>query len=111
MNDCLFCNIIEKKINADIVHEDEACIVIKDINPKASIHWLLIPKPHIPSLNELAPEHTQVIMSTLLNFKSIAQQAGLTDGYRTIINTGPGGGQEIPHIHFHLLGGNKLPGF
>lgn len=110
MPNCIFCDIIVKKTPADIKLEEKDFIVIQDLFPKAKIHWLIIPKPHIPSLNELSIGNKDLIINMLLMFKKIAEQAGLTTGYRTIINTGRGGGQEIDHLHFHMLGGGSIPG-
>lgn len=111
MTDCIFCQIIAKKLPADIKQEHEDFIVIQDLYPKAPVHWLIIPKIHIPSLNELTKEHSSLVMNTLLHFKSISNLAGLTTGYRTIVNTGKGGGQVVPHIHFHMIGGGEATGF
>jgi len=111
MNDCLFCKIIAADIPADIVYQDDKILVFKDINPKADVHLLMIPKQHIESLNELTTTDNDLIAYMMLKLPELAQQQGLTDGFRTIINTGKGGGQEVFHLHIHLLGGNSLPGF
>ncbi len=111
MNDCLFCKIIAADIPADIVYQDDKILVFKDINPKADIHLLMIPKQHIESLNELTTTDNDLIAYMMLKLPELARQQGLTDGFRTIINTGKGGGQEVFHLHIHLLGGNNLPGF
>ena len=111
MNDCLFCKIIAADIPADIVYQDDKILVFKDINPKADTHLLMIPKQHIESLNELTTTDNDLIAYMMLKLPELARQQGLTDGFRTIINTGKGGGQEVFHLHIHLLGGNSLPGF
>jgi len=111
MSDCLFCKIIAGDIPADIVYQDDKILVFKDINPKADVHLLMIPKQHIKSLNELTTTDNDLITYMMLKLPELAQQQGLTDGFRTIINTGKGGGQEVFHLHIHLLGGNSLPGF
>jgi len=111
MNDCLFCKIIAADIPADIVYQDDKILVFKDINPKADTHLLMIPKQHIESLNELTTTDNDLIAYMMLKLPELARQQGLTDGFRTIINTGKGGGQEVFHLHIHLLGGNNLPGF
>lgn len=111
MSDCLFCKIIAGDIPADIVYQDDKILVFKDINPKADVHLLMIPKQHIESLKELTTTDDDLIAYMMLKLPELAQQQGLTDGFRTIINTGKGGGQVVFHLHIHLLGGNNLPGF
>ena len=111
MTDCLFCKIINGDIPTDIVFKDDKVIIFKDINPKADVHLLMIPREHIVSLNELADEHNILIAHMMRLLPTIAQDQGLESGFRTIINTGAGGGQEVFHLHVHLLGGRDLPGF
>lgn len=113
MSDCIFCKIVAGEIPATKVYEDEYCLAFKDIAPKAPVHVLLIPKQHIVSLAEIGPEHQSLMAHMLLTLGKVAQQLGLEDGFRTIANTGPGGGQEVDHLHFHILGGAEggLPGF
>ncbi|MGX5172797.1 histidine triad nucleotide-binding protein [Aliikangiella sp. IMCC44653] len=109
MSDCLFCKIDQGEIPSDIIYQDENVFVIKDIAPKAETHLLVIPHKHIASLNDLLPEDKQLMGEIMLLLPQIAKNAGLDQGFRTIINTGAGGGQEIFHIHIHLLGGAHLP--
>jgi len=109
--DCLFCNVVSRKSPSDIVYEDDKVIVFKDIYPKADIHLLLVPKEHIGSLDELDTSHDVMIAHMIRLLPKLAREQGLYHGFRTIINTGPGGGQEIYHLHMHLLGGRGLPGF
>jgi histidine triad (HIT) family protein len=111
MSDCLFCKIIAGEIPSDKVYEDDLIYVFKDINPKAAVHLLAIPKIHIESLEQLTDEHQSLIGHIMLRLPELARSQGLNDGFRTIINTGPGGGQEVGHLHIHLLGGKGLPGF
>ena len=111
MSDCLFCKIIAGKLPSDRVHEDDQVVVFKDIYPKAPVHLLVVPRVHFASLNELAPEHDALMAHMLHLLPQLARQQGLDNGFRTIINTGPGGGQEVPHLHIHILGGGRLPGF
>lgn len=112
MNDCIFCKIAEGKLAAERVYEDEQVVVFPDLYPKAPVHLLMIPRLHVPSLNELTAAHDGLITHMLHRLPEVASRAGLTDGYRTIINTGRGGGQEIFHLHMHILGGGgRLPGF
>ena len=111
MSDCLFCKIVAGEIPGDKVYEDDLVIAFKDINPKAEVHLLVIPREHIASLNELAPEHDALIAHMMRVIPQLAKSQGLDAGFRTIINTGKGGGQIIFHLHMHLMGGKDLPGF
>ncbi len=103
---CLFCKIVEKEIPANIELENEDCLAFHDINPKAPIHILVIPKKHIDSFNDIDPE----TMAKLTPFmQDVAKQLGIDQtGYRVITNVGSDGGQEVKHLHFHILGGAKL---
>lgn len=111
MTDCLFCKIIAGEIPGDKVYEDEHIVAFRDKFPKASVHLLVVPRKHVESLNGLSADDGELVAHLTLKLSTIAQQAGLTDGFRTIVNTGVGGGQEIFHLHYHILGGQKLPGF
>ena len=111
MSNCLFCRIVAGELPAEIVHQDEHCIVFKDINPRARVHLLVIPREHIESLDAVQPEHAALMAHMMLLLPELARQQGLDNGFRTIINTGKGGGQEVFHLHIHLLGGGALPGF
>ncbi|MFW5450404.1 MAG: histidine triad nucleotide-binding protein [Methylophagaceae bacterium] len=111
MSDCLFCKIIAGDIPSDKVYEDDQIFVFKDISPKASVHLLAIPKIHLDSLDELSADHQPLIAQLMLKLPELARSQGLMDGFRTIINTGPGGGQEVGHLHIHILGGKTMPGF
>lgn len=111
MTDCLFCKIVAGDIPSSKVYEDDQIFVFKDINPKAAVHLLLIPKIHIHSLDEISSKHQELIAYMMLKLPEIARSQGLESGFRTIINTGRGGGQEVWHLHIHILGGKGLPGF
>ncbi|WP_303908282.1 histidine triad nucleotide-binding protein [Thiohalomonas denitrificans] len=111
MTDCIFCKIIAGEISSDRVHEDDQVVVFRDVNPKARVHLLVVPRQHIASLEELGPEHDGLMGYMMRLLPKLAKQEGLEAGFRTIINTGKGGGQEIFHLHLHLLGGEKLTGF
>ncbi len=111
MSDCLFCRIVAGDVPADKVFEDDEILAFKDIYPKAEVHLLVIPKIHINSLAELTPQQDALLARMMRALAGIAQDNGLKNGFRTIINTGPGGGQEIGHLHIHILGGKGLPGF
>lgn len=111
MADCLFCKIVAGDIPADKVFEDEKVVVFKDIHPKASVHLLMIPRQHIASLDDVNDSHDALMAHMMRLLPKIAKEQGLNTGFRTIINTGPGGGQEVYHLHLHLMGGSRLPGF
>ena len=111
MNDCIFCKIAAGQIPSDRVYEDEQVVVFRDIYPKAPVHLLMVPRIHVASLDELAPEHDGLAAHMLRTLPEVARRAGLAEGYRTVINTGRGGGQEVFHLHMHILGGGSLPGF
>ncbi|MDF2529263.1 MAG: family hydrolase [Gammaproteobacteria bacterium] len=104
-NDCIFCKIVKAEIPAKKVYEDELFIGFHDIHPKAKTHVLLIPKQHITSLGHLSPADAELMGKLTLLLPKLAKDLGLHDGFRTIVNTGPGGGQEVPHLHYHILGG------
>jgi len=111
MTDCLFCNIINGDVPSSMIYEDERVLVFKDIAPKAEVHLLAIPREHIESLNSLTAEHDELIGYMARLLAKLAKEQGLDTGFRTIINTGKGGGQIVFHLHMHLLGGPSLPGF
>lgn len=110
MSDCIFCKIVNGDIPAKTVYEDEHLLAFHDIAPKADTHLLVIPKAHIENLNDLQPEHQNLMGHLIMTLPKIAAGQGLT-GFRTIANTGAEGGQEVFHMHFHILGGSNLPGF
>lgn len=109
MSDCLFCRIAKKEIPAKIVFEDAKMLAFEDIRPQAPLHVLLIPKSHFASLNE-APEGAEALLGELLfRAREIARERGVgTSGYRIVLNTARDSGQEVFHIHFHLLGGRLM---
>ena len=105
----LFERIISREIAAQIIHEDNECIAIRDINPKAPVHVLIIPKTVIPRLGEAADEHSMLLGHLLLTAASIARREGLQGtGYRVVINQGAHAGESVPHLHVHLLGGRQM---
>ena len=106
---CLFCRIHAKEIPAEIVHQDDRAIVIRDINPQAPTHLLVIPQEHIESLAD-ASQKDEALLGHLLRIAArVADAAGLTEtGYRTVINNGAGAGQSVFHLHVHVLGGRPL---
>ncbi len=108
--DCIFCKIANKEIKGDIVFENENVIAFNDINPKAPVHILVIPKKHIESMLKIEDNDKELIGELVLSAKKIAEQKGLA-GYKLVINTGRDGGQIVDHLHLHLLGGRptELP--
>ncbi|RIX40725.1 MAG: histidine triad nucleotide-binding protein [Rhodocyclales bacterium GT-UBC] len=105
MSDCIFCKIVEGKIPATKVYEDEDILAFNDINPARPVHVLVIPKKHITSLASAAVEDTLVLGKILVKANEIAVAQGSPDGFRVIINTGRVGQQEVPHLHAHIVGG------
>ena len=109
MEDCIFCKIIKGEIPCDKVYEDEEIIAFNDIHPAAPIHILVIPKKHIATLLEVKPEDSNLISKIYQVINKIAKDKGIDEsGFRVIANCGKDSGQEVMHIHFHLLAGKKL---
>ena len=109
MEDCVFCKIIKGEIPTEKVYETEEILAFKDINPAAPIHILVVPKKHISMLTDLKPEDEALIGKIYTTINKIAEQEGFKkQGYRVIANCGKDSGQEVMHIHFHVLGGKKL---
>lgn len=105
MSDCIFCRIAAGEIPSRKIYEDEHVLAFHDIHPVAPVHFLVIPKLHIPSMMELQPEHGEVMGRVMTTAARVARELGCTDGYRTIINSGRVGRQEVYHLHVHILGG------
>lgn len=104
---CLFCKIIDGKIPGDFVHQDDQCVVIRDINPQAPTHLLVIPREHVDALSEATATHAGILGHLLLTAAKVAREAGNKD-FRTVINNGADAGQSVFHIHVHVLGGRPL---
>jgi histidine triad (HIT) family protein len=104
----IFSKIIRREIPADIVYEDDLALAFKDINAQAPVHILVIPKKPIPKLTDATPDDQALLGHLLLTVKKVAEQAGLTNGYRLVINTGEDGGQTVYHMHMHILGGRQM---
>ena len=111
MENCIFCKIVAGEIPSPRLYEDEKMIVIKDIEPKAKLHYLCIPKNHFALLNEMDEEKADVLKHCFQTIAKIEKELGLQEGYRVIINQGENGGQTVHHLHIHLLGGEVLGGF
>ncbi|HZV63494.1 MAG TPA: histidine triad nucleotide-binding protein [Telluria sp.] len=117
MDNCLFCKIAAKKIPSSIVYEDEELMAFKDINPAAPVHLLVIPKIHVPTLSDCDASHTVLLGKMLALAPRLAAEHGCAvsydadgtpgGGYKTLINTGPDGGQEVYHLHLHMYGGPR----
>lgn len=107
-SNCIFCKIRDGQIPSDQVYSDDQVIVFKDVHPKAPVHLLIIPREHIESLNQLEERHANLIAYIMLLLPKIAKEQGLDEGFRTVINTGPAGGQIVFHLHVHLLGGKTF---
>ena len=107
-SDCLFCKIAAGEIPCRKVYEDSDLIAFHDINPVALVHFMIVPKEHVVSLAEAHARHELLLGRILLLAPVLAKEQGLDDGFRTIINTGRGGGQEVMHLHVHVMGGGHL---
>ena len=107
--DCLFCSIINGTIPSTKVYEDDNCYAFRDINPQAPVHCLVVPKTHIQSLDKVTDENSATVAAVLVAIPKIAKLLGLSEGYRVISNVGENGCQSVRHLHFHILGGEKLP--
>ena len=105
MSDCLFCRIGRGEIPAKVIYEDDECMAFRDIAPKAPVHFLIIPKKHIQSLAQAEPADAALLGKMLSLTRSLALQEGADNGFRVVINTGRDGGQEVPHLHIHVMGG------
>ncbi len=107
--DCLFCKIIKGEIPSTKVYEDENIYAFRDINPEAPCHILVIPKKHISSMDEITPENSVYVAKIFEKIPEIAKIGGCENGYRVISNCGEDAGQSVHHLHFHVIGGVKLP--
>ena len=108
MQDNLFQKIIDRQIKADIVYEDDRCLAFRDINPQAPVHVLLIPRKVIPTHADLKEEDRELVGHLHLVAARLAEQLGLADGYRLVLNCKERAGQTVPHLHLHLLGGRDM---
>jgi len=109
MSDCLFCRIVEKKIPAKVVYEDDQILAFDDVNPRAPVHTLVIPKQHVASVQDLGESDRTLLAQLLLACTKVARHKGLADpGFRLVVNTGRDGGQTVFHLHFHVLGGRHM---
>lgn len=106
--DCVFCKIASNKIPSKKVYEDDQIVAFNDLDPQAPVHVLIIPKKHIQSADQIADDDTNIIGKIFMVASKIAKELGLENGYRIVNNCGEDGGQTVPHLHFHLMGGRKM---
>ena len=107
-DDCLFCRMASGAIPVDKVHEDDLVFAIRDINPQAPTHVLVIPTRHLASAADLGPDDTELLARLFAVAGAIAARDGLANGWRLVTNVGPDGGQSVDHLHLHLLGGRRM---
>jgi histidine triad (HIT) family protein len=105
MSDCTFCKIVAGTIPSKKIYEDEDVIAFHDIHPIAPVHFMIVPKQHVAGLSDCNMEHQSLLGKMLLLAPKLAAEQGLDQGFRTMINTGKGGGQEVFHLHVHVFGG------
>ena len=108
MLDCIFCKIVKKQIPSKNIYEDDELLAFHDIHPIAPVHFMIVPKAHVDSLTHCTVVHQALLGKILLLAPKLAKEQGLENGFRTMINTGHGGGQEEFHLHVHVFGGNAL---
>ena len=108
-DNCIFCKIARGEIPSRKVYEDDEVFAFHDINPVAPVHFMLIPKQHLVSLLEAEESHAALLGRMLVLAAKLAREQGLDNGFRTVINSGKGGGQEVFHLHIHVIGGGKIP--
>jgi len=106
---CLFCRIVSGEIPGDFVYRDNEMVAFRDIHPVATTHILLVPRQHIESVRDLQPEHEGLVGRMVLRARALAEEEGIAErGFRLVVNNGPDGGQVVPHLHIHLIGGRRL---
>ncbi len=109
MSECLFCKFVSGEITPNIVYQDDEVLAFRDISPQSPTHILIIPKRHIPTLNDLTPEDAELVGKLYLTAKKLAEDEGIDEsGYRTVMNCNEEAGQSVFHIHLHLLGGRPM---
>jgi histidine triad (HIT) family protein len=109
MSDCLFCGIVDGKVKANLVYEDDAVVAFKDIAPKAPVHFLIIPRKHVASVSDIAESDRELIGAIFQVAAKLAREQGIAEsGYRVVVNSGADAGQSVLHLHYHLLGGRQM---
>ena len=107
--DCIFCRIISGEIQSEILYQDEQAVAFRDVNPKAPVHLLVVSRKHIESVAELTEDDAPILGHLVAVANRLAREAGISEkGYRLVVNCGPDGGQLVPHLHLHLLGGRQM---
>ncbi len=108
-DNCIFCKIVRGEIPSKKVYEDADVLAFHDINPVAPVHFIMVPKQHVGSLLDVDETHVPLLGKMLLLAPKLASEQGLKNGFRTVINSGSGGGQEVFHLHVHVIGGGHIP--
>ena len=109
MSNCIFCRILSKEIQGKIVYEDDICMAFDDVNPQAPVHVLIVPKEHIPTVNDLREDQKWMIGHLCMVVNKIAEIKNIKEpGFRVVINCNPAGGQEVYHLHIHVMGGRQM---
>jgi diadenosine tetraphosphate (Ap4A) HIT family hydrolase len=109
MSDCLFCGIIDGKIKANVVYQDDSVVAFKDIAPKAPVHILIIPRKHLVSVADICEQDRTLVGQIFRVAAKLARDQGVADsGFRIVVNSGPDAGQSVFHLHYHLLGGRRM---
>ncbi len=108
MADCIFCSIANHEIDSDFIYEDDMIVAFNDLSPQAPVHFLVVPKKHIESLDAATEEDKELIAHIMLKIPELAKKQGIETGYRVVVNNGPDAFQTIKHLHFHVLGKRKL---
>ncbi len=106
--DCLFCKFVSKELKTDILYEDDNMIIIKDIAPMAKNHYLAIPKSHFKLLEEMTKNDAEIVKQMLITIPKLSKLLNLENGYRLVVNQGDDPGQTVPHLHIHILSGQKM---
>jgi histidine triad (HIT) family protein len=105
---CLFCQITSGEAPADVIHREDGIVAFRDISPRAPVHVLVTPERHVASAHQLTDDDADLLSACFRVARRVAESEGIADGYRVATNIGTGGGQAIPHLHFHVLGGRQL---
>lgn len=108
MADCLFCEIVAKELDADVVYESDQVLAFRDINPGAPTHVLVIPKRHIASADDVGASDAQLLAQLFETMATVARDEGIGNGHRIVTNVGSDAGQSVPHLHFHVMGGRRM---
>ena len=109
MTDCIFCRIAAGAVPTEFLYQDDEVMAFRDVHPQTPQHILVVPRKHIPGLTDLKPQHRELVGKLVEVANELARSQGIAEkGYRLVVNSGPDGGQGVPHLHLHLLGGRRL---